>query len=175
MGAIAARHARTVLGHVERILAIELLCAAQALDLRLELVRRAAGARGPASPRPTPGSARRRPRTSTVDREPGPDIAAATAPRPRAARWRPRRPGVGADGRWPRSGSWTSRTSRRSGCMPAVRRSRASTTGRCDYWEDADRGSKAARLSGSSRRQRRRRRRPAPANPFAPTTPTNRP
>jgi histidine ammonia-lyase len=35
MGSIAARHARSVLGHVEHILAIELLCAAQALDLRL--------------------------------------------------------------------------------------------------------------------------------------------
>src|SRR5919197_4305541 len=33
MGAIAARHARTVLEHVEQVLAIELLCAAQALDL----------------------------------------------------------------------------------------------------------------------------------------------
>src|SRR6478736_2904511 len=35
MGATAARHAWTVLGHVEQILGIELLCAAQALDLRL--------------------------------------------------------------------------------------------------------------------------------------------
>ena len=35
MGSIAARHARRVLEHVERILAIELLCAAQGLDLRL--------------------------------------------------------------------------------------------------------------------------------------------
>src|SRR4051794_19840178 len=35
MGAAAARHARTVLGHVQQIVAIELLCAAQALDLRL--------------------------------------------------------------------------------------------------------------------------------------------
>ena len=34
MGATAARHARTVLEHVERIIGIELLCAAQALDLR---------------------------------------------------------------------------------------------------------------------------------------------
>ena len=35
MGSISARHARTVLEHVERIVAIELLVAAQALDLRL--------------------------------------------------------------------------------------------------------------------------------------------
>jgi histidine ammonia-lyase len=35
MGPIAGRHARAVLGHVETILAIEALCAAQALDLRL--------------------------------------------------------------------------------------------------------------------------------------------
>ena len=35
MGSIAARHARQVLEHVERILSIELLVAAQALDLRL--------------------------------------------------------------------------------------------------------------------------------------------
>ncbi len=37
MGSIAARHARTVLEHSERILAIELICAAQGLDLRLDL------------------------------------------------------------------------------------------------------------------------------------------
>ena len=47
MGAAAARHARTVLGHVEQILAIELLCAAQALDLRLA----ALGADGADRPR----------------------------------------------------------------------------------------------------------------------------
>ncbi len=35
MGSISARHARAVLENVERIVAIELLCAAQALDLRL--------------------------------------------------------------------------------------------------------------------------------------------
>ncbi|MBI2764035.1 MAG: histidine ammonia-lyase [Chloroflexi bacterium] len=76
MGPIAGRHARTVLGHVEGILAIEALCAAQALDLRLaglpgvaagtgageahELVRSVAGPVG-------------------ADREPGPDLAAVTA------------------------------------------------------------------------------------------------
>src|SRR4029079_2322656 len=50
MGAAAARHARTVLGHVEQIVAIELLCAAQALDLRL-------AALGPDAPRPGDGVA----------------------------------------------------------------------------------------------------------------------
>ncbi|HET9344241.1 MAG TPA: histidine ammonia-lyase [Candidatus Limnocylindrales bacterium] len=74
MGPIAARHARTVLGHVEQILAIELLVATQALDARV-------GDDGPA-----PGAgvveARRRVRTRVErlegDREPGPDLAAAT-------------------------------------------------------------------------------------------------
>ena len=54
MGAAAARHARTVLGHVEQILAIELLAAAQALDLRL--ARMAAGEDG-AIPAPGVGVA----------------------------------------------------------------------------------------------------------------------
>jgi histidine ammonia-lyase len=80
MGAAAARHARTVLGHVEQILAIELLCAAQALDLRLAALGRRAKA-------PAPGAgvaeASRRVRAVIapldVDREPGPDLAAALA------------------------------------------------------------------------------------------------
>jgi histidine ammonia-lyase len=76
MGSIAARHARAVLENVERVLAIELLCAAQALDFRLELVPGAAPGAGVAE-------AHARLRTVvahlTVDREPGPDIAAATA------------------------------------------------------------------------------------------------
>src|SRR4029078_12806315 len=38
MGSVAARHARLVLDHVERIVAIELLVAAQALELRLATV-----------------------------------------------------------------------------------------------------------------------------------------
>ena len=92
MGAAAARHARTVLGHVEQILAIELLCAAQALDLRLALMGSNGGSaegrsgaqaptppwfRAPASRRPTPDP---RPRRDLVeDREPGPDLAAVLA------------------------------------------------------------------------------------------------
>ncbi|MEO8437734.1 MAG: histidine ammonia-lyase [Chloroflexota bacterium] len=76
MGSISARHARLVLAHVERILAIELLVAAQALDLRLAA---SAGA-GPGA-----GVAEALARIRAVirhldgDREPGPDLAAATA------------------------------------------------------------------------------------------------
>jgi histidine ammonia-lyase len=75
MGAISARHARTVLGHVERIVGIELLCAAQALDLRLRTF-------DGDPPRPGAGveEAHRRIRervpTLEADREPGADLAA---------------------------------------------------------------------------------------------------
>ena len=82
MGSIAARHARRVLDHVERILAIELVVAAQALDLRLAALADAAGATDRA---PNPGlgvaDAHRRIRERVghldADREPGPDLAAA--------------------------------------------------------------------------------------------------
>ncbi len=78
MGAIAARHARQVLEHVERIVGIELLCAAQALDLRLATFD---------APPPVAGAgvaeahARVRAKIPALgaDREPGPDLAAATA------------------------------------------------------------------------------------------------
>ena len=78
MGSIAARHARQVLDGVERIVSIELLVAAQALDLRLAAMAADDGA-------PTPGSgvaeAHRRIRARVAhldrDREPGPDLAAA--------------------------------------------------------------------------------------------------
>ena len=81
MGAAAARHARIVLGHVEQILAIELLCAAQALDLRLATMR------SEGSGVPTPGAgvaeAHRRVRERVTalaeDREPGPDLATVLA------------------------------------------------------------------------------------------------
>ena len=83
MGATAARHAWTVLGHVEQILGIELLCAAQALDLRLALAggataRRRRRSPAMASPRPTAGSARRSGRSARTA-SPGPDLAAALA------------------------------------------------------------------------------------------------
>jgi histidine ammonia-lyase len=77
MGPIAARHGRTVLEHVERILAIELVVAAQALDLRL-------GLPATADARPGAGVAEAHARVRAkiahldADREPGPDLAAAT-------------------------------------------------------------------------------------------------
>jgi histidine ammonia-lyase len=79
MGSVAARHARTVLEHVERIVAIELLVAAQALELRL--------AGGDVSHAEAPGAGvveamariRARVRHLDRDREPGPDLAAAHA------------------------------------------------------------------------------------------------
>ncbi|MFL5673964.1 MAG: histidine ammonia-lyase [Chloroflexota bacterium] len=78
MGSISARHARTVVEHAERILAIEALVAAQALDLRLRdpEVRGAAPGVGVAE-----ALARVRARVTHLDgdREPGADLAAATA------------------------------------------------------------------------------------------------
>jgi histidine ammonia-lyase len=76
MGAISARHTRAVLEHVERIVAIELICAAQALDFRLALLPGAAPGAGVLE-------AHARIRTQIAhldaDREPGPDLAAAMA------------------------------------------------------------------------------------------------
>src|SRR5215218_4585089 len=78
MGATAARHARTVLGHVQQIVAIELLAGAQALDLRLRALARDSGA----APAPGAGVAEAHRRIREVvpvldgDREPGPDMAA---------------------------------------------------------------------------------------------------
>ena len=74
MGSIAARHARAVVAHVEQVLAIELIVAAQALDYRLELL-----------PGTTPGEGVRAAHAAVRavvprlhgDREPGPDLAAA--------------------------------------------------------------------------------------------------
>ncbi len=74
MGSIAARNAQAVLEHSERIVAIELICATQGLDLRLEL-----------QPETTPGAGvtEARARVRAVidrlrqDREPGPDLEAA--------------------------------------------------------------------------------------------------
>jgi histidine ammonia-lyase len=76
MGSISARHARTVLGNVERILAIELLVAAQALDLRLAGSDGAAPGAGVAE-----ALARVRARIQHLDgdREPGPDLATAAS------------------------------------------------------------------------------------------------
>jgi histidine ammonia-lyase len=87
MGSVAARHARAVLEHVERILAIELLVATQALELRLS---GDAGTGGAASGAGTGGAAaagagvaealariRSQVRHLDADREPAADLAAA--------------------------------------------------------------------------------------------------
>jgi histidine ammonia-lyase len=85
MGSISARHAREVLTGVERILAIELVVAAQALDLRLTAMAAADGGDGDSGPGPGAGVAealtRIRARIAHLqhDREPGPDLEAATA------------------------------------------------------------------------------------------------
>jgi histidine ammonia-lyase len=76
MGAISARHARAVVANVERILAIELLVAAQALDLRLA---GSDGAEPGAGVAEAHARVRARIRHLESDREPGPDLAAATA------------------------------------------------------------------------------------------------
>ena len=76
MGSIAARHARTVLGHVERIVAIELVVAAQALELRVATMDGAAPGAGVTE---ALARVRARIRHLDADREPGPDLAAATA------------------------------------------------------------------------------------------------
>ncbi|MFL5750155.1 MAG: histidine ammonia-lyase [Chloroflexota bacterium] len=75
MGPIAARHARAVLQHVEQIIAIELLVATQALDARLDDGPDLSPGAGVAEAR-----ARVRGRVERLrgDREPAPDLAAAT-------------------------------------------------------------------------------------------------
>jgi histidine ammonia-lyase len=75
MGPIAGRQARTVVEHVERIVAIELLCAARALDLRLALVPGAAPGIGVAAAH---AAVREVVRPWDGDREPGPDLEALT-------------------------------------------------------------------------------------------------
>ena len=74
MGSIAARQARQILTNVEVVLALELLCAGQGLDFRLtDGLHAGAGV----------AEAHRRLRVDVAhledDRDPGPDIAAATA------------------------------------------------------------------------------------------------
>jgi histidine ammonia-lyase len=75
MGPIAGRQARVVLGHVERILAIELLCAARALDLRLESLPGTAPGAGVVAAH---AAIREVAPPWTGDREPGPDLEAVT-------------------------------------------------------------------------------------------------
>jgi histidine ammonia-lyase len=75
MGPIAGRMARTVLEHVERIVAIELLCAARALDLRLASLPGASPGAGVAAAH---AAVRAVVRPWEGDHEPGPDLEAAT-------------------------------------------------------------------------------------------------
>jgi histidine ammonia-lyase len=96
MGSIAARHARTVLQGVEQILGLELIVAAQALDLRRAALAAAVDGMGSDGSRPDrdpdgaavePGAGvataleRVRARVARLDRdrEPGPDLEAAAA------------------------------------------------------------------------------------------------
>ena len=74
MGSIAARHARTVVEHVEQVLAIELIVAAEALDYRLELLP---GTVAGAGVREAHEAIRTVVPRLHGDREPGPDLAAA--------------------------------------------------------------------------------------------------
>jgi histidine ammonia-lyase len=73
MGPIAGRQARVVVDHVEHILAIELLCAARALDLRLAALPGTAPGAGVAAAH---AAIREVVRPWEGDREPGPDIEA---------------------------------------------------------------------------------------------------
>jgi histidine ammonia-lyase len=79
MGSIAARHARAILEGVERIVAFELVAAAQALDLRAGLLSHDGMT---ASPGAGVAEAHRRIRERIAhldaDREPGPDLQAAS-------------------------------------------------------------------------------------------------
>jgi histidine ammonia-lyase len=75
MGPIAGRQARLILEHVERILAIELLCGARALDLRLAKLPGTAAGAGVAAAH---AAIRDVVRPWAGDREPGPDLEAVT-------------------------------------------------------------------------------------------------
>jgi histidine ammonia-lyase len=76
MGAIAARHARQVVENVERVIAIELVVAAQALELRLATMSGASPGSGVAD---ALSLVRARIRHLDTDREPAPDLALAAA------------------------------------------------------------------------------------------------
>jgi histidine ammonia-lyase len=73
MGPIAARQARDVVHNVEQVLALELICAAQGLDLRLGTDHRPGAGVAEAH-----GRVRAEIDHLTTDRDPQPDIAAAT-------------------------------------------------------------------------------------------------
>ncbi|MBI2781943.1 MAG: histidine ammonia-lyase [Chloroflexi bacterium] len=73
MGPIAGRQARVIVEHVERIVAIELLCAARALDLRLAMLPGTVPGAGVAAAH---AAIREVVRPWDGDREPGPDLEA---------------------------------------------------------------------------------------------------
>lgn len=73
MGSIAARHLRAVVANAEQVLALELLCAGQGLDVRL-----AGGLQPGAGVAEAHRRLRQRVSHLESDRDPGPDIAAAT-------------------------------------------------------------------------------------------------
>jgi histidine ammonia-lyase len=75
MGPIAGRQARVVVEHVQRILAIELLCAARALDLRLGMQQGTQPGAGVAAAH---AAIREVVRPWDGEREPGPDLEAVT-------------------------------------------------------------------------------------------------
>jgi histidine ammonia-lyase len=75
MGPIAGRQARVILEHVERILAIELLCAARGLDLRLASLPGTVPGGGVAAAH---RAIREVSPPWTGDREPGPELEAVT-------------------------------------------------------------------------------------------------
>jgi histidine ammonia-lyase len=72
MGSIAARQARDVLRNAEHVLALELLCAGQGLDFRVDHIGAAGLGAGEAHRR-----LRERVAHLATDRDPGPDIQAA--------------------------------------------------------------------------------------------------
>ena len=168
MGPIAGRHARVVLDNVEKIVGLELLCAARALDLRLPLLDGAVPGAGVAAAH---AAIREVVRPWEGDHEPGPDIEAAT----RLVR-------EGAAGRARRRSARERDPHRRRHRRGRVRAGshRCADPGfdhrTCDFWEDEKRGSKAARLAWLEPAPRRpepraatRSRRRGPAfNPFAP-------
>jgi histidine ammonia-lyase len=75
MGPIAGRQARVIVEHVERIVAIELLCAARALDLRLAALPGTAPGAGVAAAH---AAIRKVVKPWDGDRSPGPDLEAVT-------------------------------------------------------------------------------------------------
>jgi hypothetical protein len=178
MGAIAARARRQVLEHVERIVGIELLCAAQALDLRLATF----DAPAPAGRGVAEAHARVRARIRRwAGPGAGPDLAAATAlvhdgRSSTSASRRRRGPAFGlARLRAMPSGSWTSPT-RRVRADPAVRGSglRPSVVRLLGGRRPRVEGGARSWLPSAARPRRAPRREPVrppprPANPFAPS------